>query len=87
MTLGILEITPLIGVACTIVLRGSTEQLLDEAERSLHDALAVLSQTVKEPKVTLGGGCAEMTMSLAVEQAAQNTTGKKQLGMFRRPPL
>ncbi|CRG91344.1 putative T-complex protein 1 subunit beta [Talaromyces islandicus] len=69
------------GEACTIVLRGSTEQLLDEAERSLHDALAVLSQTVKEPKVTLGGGCAEMTMSLAVEQAAQNTTGKKQLAV------
>ncbi|KUL89130.1 hypothetical protein ZTR_06034 [Talaromyces verruculosus] len=69
------------GEACTIVLRGSSEQLLDEAERSLHDALAVLSQTVKEPKVTLGGGCAEMTMSLAVEQAAQNTTGKKQLAV------
>lgn len=85
MTLDILENTPLIDTACTIVLRGSTEQLLDEAERSLHDALAVLSQTVKEPKVTLGGGCAEMTMSLAVEQAAQNTTGKKQLGMLRRP--
>ncbi|OKL62480.1 putative T-complex protein 1 subunit beta [Talaromyces atroroseus] len=69
------------GQACTIVLRGSSEQLLDEADRSLHDALAVLSQTVKEPKVTLGGGCAEMTMSLAVEQAAQNTTGKKQLAV------
>merc|ERR1712000_258326 len=34
------------GEACTIVLRGATDQLLDEAERSLHDALAVLSQTV-----------------------------------------
>jgi T-complex protein 1 subunit beta len=32
------------------VLRGATEQLLDEAERSLHDALAVLSQTVKDPR-------------------------------------
>ncbi|GAT27167.1 T-complex protein 1 subunit beta [Aspergillus luchuensis] len=69
------------GQACTIVLRGATEQLLDEAERSLHDALAVLSQTVKDPRVTLGGGCAEMVMSKAVEQAAQNTTGKKQLAV------
>ena len=69
------------GQACTIVLRGATEQLLDEAERSLHDALAVLSQTVKEPMVTLGGGCAEMVMAKAVEQAAQNTTGKKQLAV------
>ncbi|EGE01448.1 T-complex protein 1 subunit beta [Trichophyton interdigitale] len=69
------------GQACTIVLRGATGQLLDEADRSLHDALAVLSQTVKEPKVTLGGGCAEMVMAKAVEHAAQNTTGKKQLAV------
>ncbi|PGH19652.1 T-complex protein 1 subunit beta [Polytolypa hystricis UAMH7299] len=69
------------GQACTIVLRGATEQLIDEAERSLHDALAVLSQTVKAPKVTLGGGCAEMVMAKAVEQTAQNTTGKQQLAV------
>ena len=66
------------GRACTIVLRGATEQLLDQAERSLHDALAVLSQTVKSPQTTLGGGCAEMVMAKAVDQAAQNVAGKKQ---------
>jgi len=65
------------GKACTVVLRGATEQLLDEAERSLHDALAVLSQTVVNPKTTLGGGCAEMVMAKAAEQAAQNVAGKK----------
>jgi T-complex protein 1 subunit beta len=69
------------GQACTIVLRGATEQLLDEAERSLHDALAVLSQTVREPKTTLGGGCAEMVMAKAVEQAAQNIAGKRQIAV------
>lgn len=69
------------GQACTIVLRGATEQLLDEAERSLHDALAVLSQTVKDPRVALGGGSSEMLMAKAVEQAAQNTTGKKQMAV------
>ncbi|GMF01071.1 unnamed protein product [Ambrosiozyma monospora] len=60
------------GQACTIVLRGATEQLLDEAERSLHDALSVLSQTTTETRTVLGGGCSEMNMSKAVEQAAQN---------------
>ena len=55
------------GEACTIVLRGATSQMIDEAERSLHDALSVLSQTVKETRVTLGGGCAEMIMSNAVD--------------------
>lgn len=69
------------GKACTIVLRGATEQLLDESERSLHDALAVLSQTVKDPRTTLGGGCAEMLMAKAVDQAAQNIPGKKRLAV------
>ncbi|KAL8688757.1 MAG: hypothetical protein Q9218_005411, partial [Villophora microphyllina] len=69
------------GQACTIVLRGATEQLLDEADRSLHDALAVLSQTVREPKTTLGGGCAEMVMAKAVEQEAPNVAGKKAIAV------
>ena len=69
------------GQACTIVLRGATGQLLDEAERSLHDALAVLSQTTKEPKITLGGGCAEMVMAKAVDSAAQKIGGKKRLAV------
>ena len=43
-----------LGEACTIVLRGATQQILDEAERSLHDALCVLSQTVKETRVVYG---------------------------------
>ncbi|KAK8075944.1 T-complex protein 1 subunit beta [Apiospora phragmitis] len=69
------------GEACTIVLRGATDQLLDEADRSLHDALAVLSQTVKEPRTTLGGGCAEMLMAKAVEGAATRVEGKKQMAV------
>lgn len=69
------------GKACTVVLRGATEQLLDEAERSLHDALAVLSQTVAEPRTTLGGGCAEMLMACAVDEAATAAEGKKALAV------
>ena len=65
------------GQACTIVLRGATEQLLDEAERSLHDALAIISQTVLEPRTTLGGGCAEINMAKAVEQTVPKIAGKK----------
>ncbi|KAF8509635.1 chaperonin Cpn60/TCP-1 family [Gautieria morchelliformis] len=65
------------GQACTVVLRGSTNQMVDEAERSLHDALSVLSQTVKETRVVLGGGCSEMLMSCAVDEAARKVVGKK----------
>ena len=38
------------------MVRGATKQILDEAERSLHDALCVLSRTVKETKIVYGGG-------------------------------
>jgi len=65
------------GEACTIVLRGATNQLLDEADRSIHDALSVLSQTVQEPRTVLGGGCAEMLMARAVDELAAKTPGKK----------
>ncbi|KXN91164.1 putative T-complex protein 1 subunit beta, partial [Leucoagaricus sp. SymC.cos] len=65
------------GEACTVVLRGSTNQMVDEAERSLHDALSVLSQTVKETRTVLGGGCSEMLMSCAVEEAARGVKGKR----------
>lgn len=69
------------GKACTVVLRGSTGQIVDEAERSLHDALSVLSQTVKETRVVLGGGCSETLMSCAVEEAARTVMGKKAIAV------
>merc|ERR1711935_955924 len=65
-----------LGEACTIVLRGATQQILDEADRSLHDALCVLSQTVKETKTVYGGGCSEMLMAKAVSDLADETPGK-----------
>lgn len=55
--------------------------MVDEAERSLHDALSVLSQTVKETRVVLGGGCSEMLMSNAVEEAARKVSGKKAIAV------
>jgi len=69
------------GSACSIVLRGASMHVLDEAERSLHDALAVLSQTCKETRVTLGGGCAEMLMAEAVDKLVPTTEGKKALAI------
>ena len=69
------------GEACTVVLRGSTNQLLDEAERSLHDALCVLSQTVSEPRTLLGGGCCEMLMAKECDEIAANTPGKQSLAI------
>lgn len=57
--------------ACSIVLRGSSQHLLDEAERSLHDALCVLSKIVQDRKIILGGGNSELRMSIAIEELAK----------------
>ncbi|TXG74788.1 hypothetical protein ES288_1Z010400v1 [Gossypium darwinii] len=65
------------GQACTVVLRGASHHVLDEAERSLHDALCVLSQTVNDTRVLLGGGWPEMVMAKEVDELARKTPGKK----------
>ncbi|XP_033327726.1 chaperonin containing TCP1 subunit 2 [Megalopta genalis] len=70
-----------LGEACTIVIRGATQQILDEAERSLHDALCVLSATIRENKIVYGGGCSEMAMACAVMKAAARTVGKEAVAM------
>jgi len=69
------------GEACTIVLRGASRQILDEAERSLHDALCVLTRTVADTRTVHGGGCTEIQMAAAVDNAAASTPGKKAMAM------
>ncbi|XP_063403784.1 T-complex protein 1 subunit beta-like [Mytilus trossulus] len=70
-----------LGEACTIILRGATKQILDEADRSIHDALCVLTQTVKETKTVFGGGSSEMLMADAVSRLAARTPGKEAVAM------
>jgi T-complex protein 1 subunit beta len=69
------------GAACTLVLRGSSIHVLDEAERSLHDALCILSATLKYPRRIYGGGCTEVAMAEAIDKAAKETPGKQALAM------
>jgi len=70
------------GEACTVVLRGPSTQMLDEAERSLHDALCVLSQVcAKDQRTVLGAGCSESLMAMAVEELSKKTSGKKSLAI------
>lgn len=70
-----------LGEACTVVLRGATQQILDEADRSLHDVLCVLSQVLKDKRVVYGGGSSEMLMAAAVCKLAESTPGKEALAM------
>ncbi|XP_026686683.1 T-complex protein 1 subunit beta-like, partial [Diaphorina citri] len=70
-----------LGEACTIVIRGATQQIIDEADRSLHDALCVLAATVRETRVVYGGGCSEMLMAVAISNEATRTPGKEAVAM------
>jgi len=67
--------------ASSIVIRGANTHVVDEAHRSLHDALCVLSQTVKSTSVLPGGGATEMLMAQAVEEASKTVSGKQVLAM------
>jgi T-complex protein 1 subunit beta len=69
------------GEACSIVLRGASTHILDEAERSLHDALAVLYQTVQETRVVYGGGSMECAMAQAIQDKMAAVEGKESLAM------
>ena len=73
-----------VGAACTVVLRGATPQILEEAERSLHDAFCVLTQTLgQDPRTVYGAGHSEMLMAAAVDRLARDhpELGKKALAV------
>ena len=53
--------------AVTIFVRGGNKMILDEVKRSLHDALCVARNLVRDNAIVYGGGSAEISCSLAVE--------------------
>lgn len=65
----------------TIVLRGATTQILDEAERAIHDALCVIAAMMSEKRTVWGGGCSEILMAEAIDEEARKTPGKESLAM------
>jgi thermosome len=67
--------------AVTILIRGGTERLTAEAERSLHDALCVIRDIVQEPQVVAGGGAPEIEMSKTLRKYAETLPGKEQLAV------
>ena len=67
--------------AVTVFVRGSNKMIIDEAKRSLHDALCVVRNLVKDNRVVYGGGAAEIACSIAVEDAAVKSPGLEQYAM------
>lgn len=65
--------------AVTILVRGGTERVVDEAERSIHDALMVVKDVVEEPKIVAGGGAVEEELAHRIRAWAQRLSGREQL--------
>ena len=64
--------------AVTVFVRGGNKMLVDEAKRSLHDAMCVTRNLIKDNRVVYGGGSAEISCSLAVEEYADTIEGIEQ---------
>ena len=67
--------------AVTVFVRGSNKMIIDEAKRSLHDALCVVRNLVTDNRIVYGGGSAEIACSLAIEREALETRGLEQYSM------
>jgi len=65
----------------TILVRGGTKRLVDEAERSLKDALNVVKDVVVENKIVAGGGAPEVEVALGLRDFAKSLAGKEQLAV------
>jgi len=58
--------------AVTIFLRGGTKMIIEEAKRSMHDALCVIRNLVRDNRVVYGGGASEISCALAVSKEADS---------------
>ena len=66
---------PNLGKTMTVLIRGSNEFVLGEAERSLHDAQCVVRSLVKKRALIAGGGAPETEACMKLQAYAQELTG------------
>jgi len=67
----------------TILVRGGTQRIVDEAERSIHDALMVTKDVIEEPAIVAGGGAPEAEVALQILKWTEKLTGREQLAAQR----
>jgi thermosome len=65
--------------AVTILIRGGTQRIVDEAERSMHDALMVSKDVVEKPAIVAGGGAPEAEVAAQVMKWTDKLNGREQL--------
>ncbi|GAB7019572.1 thermosome subunit beta [Halostagnicola bangensis] len=65
----------------TLLLRGSTDHVVDELERGVNDALDVVAQTVSDGRVLAGGGAIEVELASRLRDYADSVSGREQLAV------
>jgi chaperonin GroEL (HSP60 family) len=65
----------------TILIRGGSQRVVDEAERSIHDALMVVKDAVEYPYVVVGGGAAEAVVSKKLKEWSASLASRQQLAV------
>lgn len=67
--------------AVTILVRGGNRMLVDEAKRSIHDALCVVRNLVRDNRIVYGGGSAEIACSMKVSEVADTLSNVEQYAL------
>ncbi|MFV2015564.1 MAG: TCP-1/cpn60 chaperonin family protein, partial [Candidatus Heimdallarchaeota archaeon] len=65
----------------TILIRGGTELVVDEADRAIHDALCVTRNVIRDGKIVYGGGSPEMSVSSHLKKFADTLSGREQIAV------
>ena len=68
--LSFIHFRPKVRTASSIILRGANDFMLDEMERSVHDALCVVKRVLESKTVVPGGGAVEAALSIYLETFA-----------------
>ena len=63
----------------TILLRGGSQRVVDEVERSVHDALMVIKDVMEDPSIVAGGGAPETFAATKIRSWAKSLEGREQL--------
>ena len=67
--------------AVTILVRGGSQRVVDEAERSMHDALMVTKDVLEKPEIVAGGGATEAYIANELRGWSSNLEGRAQLAV------
>jgi thermosome len=69
--------------AVSILVRGGSQRVVDEAERSVHDAIMTVKDVVEYPYITVGAGAPEVYISQKIREWSASLSGRSQLAAER----